>query len=99
MRSDHAIISRRQIDIDKENQCQHENFDVTRFNMTILDEPQFAVQHRMWTKKPPTANSVNQSSRDVWRSYRYWKIPHVRASILASSVASLVPLDELQSPV
>ena len=47
---DHAVISRHQIDIGKENQRQHEHFDVARFNMTLLDEPQFAVQDRMWGK-------------------------------------------------
>ena len=47
---DHVVISRRQIDIGKENQRQHEHFDVARFSMALLDEPQFAVQDRMWAK-------------------------------------------------
>ena len=46
----HAVISRRQIYIGKAGQCPQEYFGVARFSMTLLDEPQLAVQDEVWTK-------------------------------------------------
>ena len=94
------MSSGRQIDIGKQNQRQHEPVDVARFNMAILDEPQFAVQGRMWAKKMlPAANSVYQSSGDVWSSNRYWKSVFTSVRVFGVVGCVLVPLVELQSPV
>ena len=93
------MISRRRIEIGKENQRQQEHFDVAKFNMVLLDEPQFAVQDRMWAKMSPTANSVNQSGGDAWRSNRYWKSVSRPCEYFGGVSCVLVPLGELQSPV
>ena len=93
------FLYRRQINISKENQRQHEHFDVPRFSMARMDESQFTVQDRMWAKKPPAASSVNQSSGDVWSSNRYWKSVSTSVRVFGVAGCVLVPLGELQSPI